>query len=130
MVVVTRFDLSDVQRRAISLLLGKHSEAGHAESKSFIEAIIQAELYGAVADYNAAFPTMPTAENTGSDIGTVRTNGDIQTRPIYSLRQIESGKYFGLVEVEIKTGSGFKKIRVKPAAITLHKESYFFKGGE
>jgi len=119
MIIVTRHEIYDEQKRAVALLLGKTGEAKHAEIKNFIEAVVQAELDGAVVDYRAAFPVMAEIENTGADIGTVRTNGDIQTRPIYSLKQLHAGKNAGLLEVEIKSGKGFKKIKVKPAAVTL-----------
>jgi hypothetical protein len=119
MIIVTRHEIYDEQKRAVALLLGKTGEAKHSEIKNFIEAVVQAELDGAVADYREAFPILGDVENTGADIGTVRTNGDIQTRPFYSLRQIHTGKNAGMVEVEIKAGKGFKKIKVKPSAVTL-----------
>lgn len=121
MVIVTRHEIYDEQKRAIAFLLGKTGEAKHKEIKNFIESIVQVELDGAVVDYREAHPIMPTIENTGIDVGTVFTNG--QKRPIYSVNQISSGKYAGKVEVEIKKGSGFKKIKVMPTDVNL-------KGGE
>ena len=121
MVIVVRIEVTDEQRRAVALLLGKSGEAKHNETKSFCEAILQSELDGAVADYRETFPAIKAIENTGEDIGTVFTNG--QQRPIYSVAQIHKGKNAGRYEVEIKKGSGFKKIAVKFSDFKL-------KGGE
>ena len=119
MVIVDRTEIYDEQLYAIAFFLGKSGKASHKDAKFFLQSVKQIELDGVVVDYRAAFPVMAEIENTGADIGTVKTNGDIQTRPIYSLHQIHAGKNAGLLEVEIKRGKGFKKIKVKPAAVTL-----------
>jgi hypothetical protein len=117
MVIVIRVEVSSEERRAVALLLGKSGEAKHNETKSFCEAILKSELEGAVADYRETFPEVKPIKNTGQDIGMVFTNG--QQRPIYSVAQINKGKNAGRYEVEIKKGSGFKKIAVKFSDFTL-----------
>lgn len=129
MVIVCRFEIDELTLRAVNMYQGGDpaKAALRRDAKLFIESMVEAEFDSMRREVEKETPPdLGSAENAGTPVGMVRTNG--QKRPAYSYRQITRGKKKGLVQVEIKKANGFRKITVPPDMLDL---TYFeTEGGE